>query len=78
MDVVNILIIDDIKDDAAFLEKTLKSKEYNVWVASTFNEAMQLVKDISFTLGCALMKSTSSLTEAKSRGTWFFSASAKA
>lgn len=56
MEAINILIIDDIKDDAAFLEKTVKSKDHNVWVAAGADEALQLVKNITFTVVIAELR----------------------
>jgi diguanylate cyclase (GGDEF)-like protein len=50
MEVVNILIVEDIKEDAAYLEQAIKSRDYNVWVACGENEALQLVRNIAFTV----------------------------
>lgn len=45
---INILVIEDKKEDALFLEKTLKSLGYKLWLASTKEEASSLVKHTSF------------------------------
>jgi len=45
---INILVIEDKKEDAGFLEETLKSQGYKVWLASSGEEGLKLFKGIPF------------------------------
>lgn len=48
MEEINILVIEDKKEDAMFLESALQSQGYKVWVASNGEEAMKLFKTMHF------------------------------
>ncbi|MBU1122127.1 MAG: diguanylate cyclase [Candidatus Omnitrophota bacterium] len=49
MESINVLIIEDKKEDLVFLEKILKSSGYKVWSASRGEEGIKLAKSVSFT-----------------------------
>lgn len=48
MDDVNVLIIEDKKEDAVFLQETLKDAGYKVWCCANGEEGMRLVQTTPF------------------------------
>ncbi|MFQ5681387.1 MAG: diguanylate cyclase [Candidatus Omnitrophota bacterium] len=48
MDKVNILVVGDKKKDSLFLEETLAGIGFKVWVIDSPDEALRLIKDVSF------------------------------
>jgi len=50
MEEINILVIEDKKEEAAFLEESLQSQGYKVWLASSAEEGLKLFKAALFTV----------------------------
>lgn len=48
MDEINVLVIEDKKEDASFLEDVLRRQGYKVWVCSQASEGLALIKDNTF------------------------------
>jgi diguanylate cyclase (GGDEF)-like protein len=48
MEEINVLVIEDKSEEAIFLESTLQSQGYKVWVDSTGEEAVRLFKTAPF------------------------------
>lgn len=50
MEEINVLVIEDKKEDASYLEDILHSQGYKVWIASSGEEGMKLFKNIPFSV----------------------------
>lgn len=48
MEKANILIIEDKKEDALFLEDTLKAQDYKVWTAHKPEEGVKIARNVPF------------------------------